>query len=143
MSDWKLLAIATPLLFATYQTLSKILPKDTSVFLVNAYASLIGFVIMLVLHLLFSSNKSLLLNPKSFSIAMGIGLLIAFGNFGIIKAYTVGAPQSIFTPLFYVILITYGILFGILFWHEKLNPLQLFGIALSIIGLFVIMYSRR
>ncbi len=65
MFDWKILAIATPLLFVTYQTLSKFLPKDVSVFLVNAYASFIGFLIMLALHLLTSSDKSLIYVPSS------------------------------------------------------------------------------
>lgn len=143
MFDWKILALATPLLFATYQTLSKFLPKDTSVFLVNAYASLVGFIIMLSLHFLTSSNKSAILNPKVLPIALGIGALIGVGNYGIIKAYSLGAPQSIFTPLFYVILIAYGILFGLLFWHEKLNTMQILGIALSITGLLIIVYSKK
>lgn len=143
MIDWKILAIATPLLFVTYQTLSKLLPKDVSVFLVNAYASLIGFLIMLVLHLLTSSNKSVILGAKYLPIAFGIGALIGIGNFGIIKAYTLGAPQSLFTILFYITLIIYGIIFGALIWHEKLNIIQIAGMLMAIIGIIITVYFKK
>lgn len=143
MFDWKVLAIATPLLFITYQALSKFLPKDVSVFLVNAYASLIGFLIMMVLHLLTSPDKSLTLSLKYIPIALGIGALISIGNAGIIKAYTLGAPQSLFTIFFYVTLIIYGVLFGFIFWHEKLNAPQLVGMLLAIIGIVMTVYFRK
>jgi hypothetical protein len=119
MIDWKVLAITAPLLFVTYQTLSKLLPKDVSVFLVNAYASLIGFLIMLALHLLTAQDKSLILGSKYLPVALGIGVLIGLGNLAIIKAYTLGAPQSLFTIVFYVTLIIYGVIFGFLIWQEN------------------------
>jgi drug/metabolite transporter (DMT)-like permease len=143
MIDWKILAFAVPLLFATYQTVSRFLPKGTSVFLVNAYASLIGFFLMLALHLLTSSNKSLVLSGKALPIALVIGLLIGLGNYGIIKAYSSGAPQSIFTPIFYVVLISYGLLFGVLLWHEKLNPPQLLSVAVAILGVVMLVYFKK
>lgn len=143
MFDWKILAVATPLSFVIYQTLSKLLPKDISVFLVNAYASLISFLIMLALHFLTSQDKSLSLGVKYLPIALGIGVLLSIGNFGIIKSYTLGAPQSLFTIIFYVSLIIYGILFGLLVWHEKLTPIQIFGMILAILGLFLTVYFKR
>lgn len=143
MLDWKVLAVSTPLLFVTYQTLSKFLPKGTSSFLVNAYASLVGLIVMLSLHLLFSPNKSLSLTPKSTLIAVGIGILISIGNFGIIKAYSLGAPQTQFTPIFYISLIVYGVIFGLLIWKENLNPLQLLGISLSVVGLLIAFYFKK
>lgn len=73
MFDWKILAVSAPLFFVIYQALAKLLPKDVSVFLVNAYASLIGFAIMLALHFFTSSNKSLLLNMKYLPLAIGRG----------------------------------------------------------------------
>lgn len=143
MFDWKILAFATPLLFVAYQTLAKFLPKDVSVFLVNAYASFIGFLIMLILHLITSENKSLILGMKYFPIALGIGALIGIGNYGIIKAYTLGAPQSLFTILFYVALIVYGIMFGFMIWHEKLNAIQFLGILMAISGLFITVFFKK
>ncbi len=143
MLDWKILAVSVPLLFVTYQTLSKFLPKDISVFLVNAYASFIGFLIMLTLHLLTSQDKSLILGLKYLPIAIGIGALIGIGNYGIIKAYTLGAPQSLFTLLFYVALIIYGVIFGFIIWHEKLNFLQIIGMLMAIGGLFIIVYFKK
>ncbi|MBI3103400.1 EamA family transporter [Candidatus Daviesbacteria bacterium] len=143
MFDWKILAIATPLLFVIYQTLSKFLPKDVSVFLVNAYASFIGFLIMLAFHLLTSSDKSLILGAKYLPIAFGIGALIGVGNYGIIKAYTLGAPQSLFTIIFYITLIIYGILFGVLIWHEKLNMFQIVGMIMAIAGIFITVYFKK
>lgn len=143
MLDWKIFAIVGPLFFAGYQALSKLIPKDTSVFLVNAYASLIGLVFMLSLHLIMSKDKSIMLNSKTLTVAVIIGLLISIGNFSIIKAYNLGAPQSIFSLIFYVILITYGILIGLFIWHEGLNFPQIIGAILSIVGLLIIVYSKK
>lgn len=142
MFDWKILAITVPLFFVVYQTLSKFLPKDLSIFLINAYASLIGFLIMLILHLLTSSDKSLILGMRYLPIAVGIGALISIGNYGIIKAYTLGAPQSLFTILFYVALIIYGVIFGFIIWHEKLNFFQIIGILMALGGIFIVIYYK-
>jgi drug/metabolite transporter (DMT)-like permease len=143
MLDWRVLAIIVPLAFVVYQSLSKLLPKDISIFLINAYAAFIGMIVMLILHLLFSPNKSLELSSKVIPIALGIGLFISLGNFGIIKAYNLGAPQSLFTPIFYVALIVYGVLFGFLIWHEKLNAFQGLGIFIAIIGLLMTVYFKK
>lgn len=143
MFDWKILAFTTPLLFVIYQTLSKLLPKDISIFLINAYASFIGFLIMLILHLLTSSNKSLILGFRYLPLALGIGALIGIGNYGIIKAYSLGAPQSLFTILFYVTLIIYGILFGFIIWHEKLNFFQIIGVIMALGGIIITVFFKN
>lgn len=141
--DWRILAFLVPILFVSYQSLSKLLPKGTSAFLVNAYASLIGFSIMTILFLLTSPDRTFKLSGKSLWLALGIGALIGIGNYGIIKAYQLGAPQSSFTLLFYVSLIVYGIIFGLLFWHEKLHALQATGILLAIVGVFMTVYFKK
>jgi drug/metabolite transporter (DMT)-like permease len=71
-----------------------------------------------------------------------MGILIALGNFGIIKAFSFGAPQSTFTLLFYISLIIYGIIFGLLIWHEKLQLVQVAGILLAIFGVFLAVYPK-
>ena len=141
--DWKILAVITPLAFVIYQSLAKLFPKDISIFLVNAYASLVGFVIMLTLHLLISPDKSLSLSGKNLFIAICCGLLISIGNFGIIKSFNLGAPQSLFTPIFYISLIIYGVLFGLLIWHETLNLPQIIGGLLAIAGIIMIVYFKK
>src|ERR1039457_20571 len=103
--DWKILSIITPLAFAIYQSISKLLPKTISVYLVNAYAFFIGFIFMLILHFLLSPNKSLSLSAKTLPIVFGIGILLALGNFGIIKAFSLGAPQSLFSIMCYITLL--------------------------------------
>lgn len=143
LENWKLIAITTPVVFVIYQTLSKLLPKNTSVFLVTAYASLVGSLVMFAIHLLTSSNKSLQLPSKSLGLAILIGLFIVTGNFLIVKAYTLGAPQSTFTALFYPVLIILGVLFGMVVWHERLNFIQALGIVLSILGVVLISYFRK
>ena len=142
--SWLSLAFLTPILFAAYQALSKLLPKGTSVYLVNAYASLVGLLLMLALYFLTNqSSKSLRLSPKAFYLALGVGILISLGNFGIIKAYTLGAPQSQFSAIFYTVLITYAFLLGLLAFHEKLHFPQLVGVILAGSGLFLIAYFRK
>ena len=141
--NWQLLAVTVPVAFVAYQALSKLLPKGTSVFLVNAYACLVGMLVMLGLHLLVSANKGVALTGRALYLALGIGILISLGNFGIIKAYSLGAPQSLFTPLFYVALILYGITVGLLVWHERLNLPQVIGVVLAISGLAMVAYFRK
>lgn len=143
MLDWRVLAVTVPVLFASYQSLSKLLPKGTSVFLVNAYASLIGLMIMLTLHFLTQTDKSIQLPKKFLLISLGIGVLISLGNWGIIKAFSLGAPQSSFSLIFYVTLIIYGTLFGLLFWHEKLSLVQIAGMLLSFAGVFLVVYFKK
>lgn len=139
--DWKILAIFTPVLFVTYQSISKLLPKGAPIFLVNAVASLIGAIIMYALHR--ATHSAGVIDTKTFPLVIFIGILISFGNFLIIKAYSLGAPQGGFTSIFYPLLIVYGIIFGLIFWNEKLNMYQSLGIALSIIGIFLTVYFRK
>src|SRR5689334_17879144 len=134
MNTWQLLAIFTPLLFVTYQTISKFLPKESPIFLVNAIASLIGAFIMFILHLTLS-GKTQVLSMRTFPLIILIGVLISVGNFLIIKAYSLGAPQSSFTSLFYPLLIIYGVIYGFILWHERFNWIQLLGFMLVLSGL--------
>lgn len=141
--DWKLLAIITPFAFAIYQSISKLLPKTTSIFLINSYAFFIGFIFMLTLHLLLSPNKSIVLHGKTLFISVSIGILLSLGNFGIIKAFSLGAPQSLFSVISYITLLVYGVIFGVLFWHESLNIPQILGTILSIAGIIIIFYFKK
>lgn len=143
MLDWKIFAVLAPLFFASFQSLSKLLPKDISPLLVGAYSSFVAFIVLLVLHLLISGNKSLSVGSKSLLIITVIGILIGLGNFSIFKAYSLGAPQSIFTLIAYVLLIIFGIFLGIIFWQEKLSIPQLLGALLSIGGILIIIYYRK
>ena len=140
---WQALAIGAPLLFVTYQAISKLLPTDISPFLINAYASAIGVVVMVILYLLTSPTKSLSLGSNSLWLAMGIGVLISLGNAAIIQAYGLGAPQSSFTSVFYPLLIAYALVVGLFFWNERLNWYQMLGVALSIIGVLLVLYFKR
>ncbi len=139
---WIILAILGALMFATYQGFSKLLSKDISIFLVTAYASLAGAIIMIIFHFFTSVNKSLYLNSKNFLLASFIGIIIALGNFFVIKAYSIGALQSTFSSVMYPLVIIFGVLAGVLFWHEKINLWQLLGILLSVVGIVLVFYFK-
>ncbi|MCA9327795.1 EamA family transporter [Candidatus Saccharibacteria bacterium] len=142
--QWLPIAFIAPLLFALYQALSKILPKGTSSYLVNAYASLVGLVLMLALYFLTQRGEvSLKLSPKALYLTIAMGVLISLGNYAIIKAYSLGAPQAQYTAIMYSTLIVYGLLIGLLAFHEKLHLPQLLGVFLAGIGLFLIAYFRK
>lgn len=143
MLDWRILAVTAPIFFVGYQALTKLLPKGTSTLLIGAYALAVGAVMMLGLYLLTGTTRSLQLPSKSLLLSLGMGAGLALGNFGLIKAYSLGAPQSSFTILFYISLIIYGILFGFILWHEKLRLVQIAGIALACIGVFLAVYFRK
>ncbi|MBI4088055.1 DMT family transporter [Candidatus Kaiserbacteria bacterium] len=140
---WQMLAIGAPLLFVIYQSVSKLLPSDISPFLVNAYASAVGAIVMLVLYLLTSTSKTLVLGSKTIWLAIAIGTLISLGNVAIIKAYGLGAPQSSFSSIFYPLLIAYALVVGLFFWNERLNWYQILGVVLSIIGVLLVLYFKR
>ncbi|HEU4985123.1 MAG TPA: hypothetical protein VFT58_05735, partial [Nitrososphaera sp.] len=76
-------------------------------------------------------------------LTLGMGAGIAIGNFGIIKALSLGAPQSTFTLLFYISLLIYGIIFGLVLWREKLQLIQVAGVALACIGIFLAVYFKK
>ncbi len=135
--DWRILAVSVPIFFVSFQSLSRLLPKDAPIFLINAYASAIGVLLMLTLHLSTHPQKNVQLTGKSLLLALGIGTLISLGNFGVIKTLSLGAPQSQFTPLFYITLIIYGLLAGFLIWNERLSPVQILGIGLACFGIFI------
>ena len=140
--SWIPFAILVPLMFVIYQGVSKLLPNTISVFLVNAYASLVGAIIMFVIYFTTSNDKSLYLNSKNFTLAVLIGIFIVFGNFFIIKAYSLGAPQSLFSTIVYTLLVVFGTIAGVLVWHEKINIWQFVGILLSIAGIILVFYFK-
>lgn len=80
---------------------------------------------------------------KTLWIVVGIGLCVSLANYSIIKAYSLGAPQSAFSSIFNPLYIIFGILFGIIIWHEKLNAQQVVGIGLSLVGMLLIIYHRK
>jgi drug/metabolite transporter (DMT)-like permease len=142
MQNWQILTIVAPLFFVLYQALSKLLPKGTSVFLVTAYASLTGALVMLALHLLLSPSKSILLTARTFWLSLGIGTLIVLGNLTIIRIFSLGAPNSGFAAIFNPLYVVYGLIIGLLVWHEKLNLPQLGGVVLAIVGIILVTYFK-
>ncbi len=141
--DWKIFAIIAPFLLVCYQTLAKLVPKDTPSLLVNAYMLLVGAITMFLLYLTNSPSRILTLPMKTLWIVVGIGLCVSLANYSIIKAYSLGAPQSAFSSIFNPLYIIFGILFGIIIWHEKLNAQQVVGIGLSLVGMLLIIYHRK
>lgn len=141
MNTWQLLAVFTPVLFVTYQTFSKFLPKDAPIFLVNAIASFVGFLVMLGFH--FAVSSKIAISPKAIQLSVVIGLLISVGNFLIIKAYALGAPQSVFTSLFYPFLIIYGVMYGFVLWHERFHGIQFVGLVCIGVGVILVSYFRK
>jgi drug/metabolite transporter (DMT)-like permease len=142
MQNWQILSILAPAFFIAYQALSKLLPKTTSSYLVTAYALLTGAFVMLVLFLVLSPSKSLAMNTRSIWLTLGIGTLIALGNFTILKIFNLGGTQSGFSSLFNPLYIVYGLIVGVVIWHEKFNLPQLVGVAFAIIGIVIITYFR-
>ena len=98
--------------------------------------------LMFVIYFTTSNDKSLYLNSKNFTLAVLIGIFIVFGNFFIIKAYSLGAPQSLFSTIVYTLLVVFGTIAGVLVWHEKINIWQFVGILLSIAGIILVFYFK-
>lgn len=141
---WKLIAALAPLSFVGFQALSKALPKSLSPFFVNGIASLVGAVFMFTAYLATKETTALSeISNRSWSFIVGIGLLISFGNYLVIKAFNLGADQSTFTAIFNPAYIIFGLLAGWLIWQEKLTVMQLSGTGLAVVGIILIAYGSR
>jgi len=140
---WIIITIIAPAFFVAYQTLTKFLPKDTPILLVNAYASLVAAATMFLAHFSLSTSKEFLLNGKAVWLSIGIGALIALGNYSIIKAFSLGAPQSLFVIIFNPLYILYGVLVGVLFWQEKITAFQALGLFIVLCGIFIATYNHN
>ncbi len=143
MFDWQIFAVLAPLFFVSYQALAKLLPKNTSVFLVNAYAYVVGAFFMLIAHMLFSQSKSLSLPDKALPLAIGIGALVSIGTLFVIKGYSLGAPSAVFNSIYSTLFIVFGIILGIIFFNEKINFPQVVGAFLSVAGILVMIYFKN
>lgn len=108
----------------------------------TAYASFAGALVLLGLHLILSPDKSLAMSSRTAWLTVAIGILIALGNFTIIKIFNLGAPQGAFSSLFNPLYIVYGLLVGLLVWHENINLAQAGGVALTIAGIVIISIFR-
>lgn len=142
---WKTIAIFAPIFFVSYQALAKLWPKQLSVFLLNSIASIVGAIVMFVIFLATEKSTAQItqMDGKQWLIAAGIGTFIAFGNFAIIKAFTLGATQSGFTALFNPSYIVIGLVFGLLFWQERITWPQIVGTLLAIGGILLIAFFKK
>src|SRR3989344_5125614 len=126
MPAWIILTVIGTLMFSFYQSLAKILPKNIPIFLATAYAFLFGSIVLFIIHLLSSSNKSIIMSEKNIPILIGIGAL-----------------QSGFVAVFNPASVTFGVILGFILWQEKLSLGQIAGILLSIIGiLFIVSFKK-
>ncbi len=141
--NWIVFAIIAPLFLSGYQALSKLLPKKTPVFLVSFYIYALATLFFLILHLIGSSNKSFSLSFKYAPIVIGIAAFLTIANYSIVKAYTLGAPQSSFSAIFNPLYIIFGLFLGVIIWQEKLNLYQALGVALSLIGMMLVIYFKK
>lgn len=142
---WKTIAVFAPLFFVSYQALAKLWPKHLSVFLLNAIASIVGAVVMFTIFLATEKGTEQIsqMGGRQWLIAAGIGTLIAFGNFAIVKAFTLGATQSGFTALFNPSYIVIGLIFGMLLWQERIAWPQIVGTLLAISGILLIAFFKK
>ncbi|MBI4067107.1 EamA family transporter [Candidatus Gottesmanbacteria bacterium] len=143
MPSWIILTIISTIFFSFYQALAKLIPKNIPVFLAASYAFFFGSMVLVVIHLLTSANKSILINEKNIPLLIGVGALVSIGNFFLIKAYSVGAPQSGFVAIFNPASVTFGVLLGLILWQEKLTLGQIAGIFFSIIGILLIISFKK
>ena len=66
------------------------------------------------------------------------GLFLALASVCFLKTFEKSAPFSIAIPYIYVVMIGLGVVFGRVFLKEHVSALQLLGIVLSCVGLFLV-----
>ena len=70
------------------------------------------------------------------------GICLALATLTFIKTFEAGAPFSIGIPVIYVVMIVGGVVVGYLFFQEKISLLQLAGVVLCAVGLFMVSWQQ-
>ncbi len=117
------------------QVSDKLNPLLSGFLLSVAAAAALGIVIAVQS---FSGNPAMGFTAKQLPMIGGAGILLAAATVSFIYCFEQGAPFSLALPYVYVVMIGLGAIIGVLFLKETLSPVQLAGIALCCVGLFLV-----
>jgi uncharacterized membrane protein len=105
---------------------------------INAVSTLPALVFVIFAKL---SNKEILVTKDGLIFSILAGLSIGIGTITFIKMFATGTNLSIGSPLVRIGIILGATLVGIFVLRETLSPRQMVGIAMSILGLGLLMFK--
>jgi len=132
-----LIILGAFLSYATNGILVPIYAKDVDPFVTTTYAIGFGAVILIVLAFILEKPTMTALNTENVSSLIGLGVLsTALGFSGYYLLIKRAGP--FFTSLLGYLAPVFGIIAGVVFLHEKIDGLQIAGIILVLLGIFII-----
>lgn len=132
-----LIILGAFLSYAINGILVPIYAKDVDPFVTTTYAIGFGAVILIVLAFILEKPTMTVLNTEDVLSLLGLGVVsTAFGFSGFYLLIKRAGP--FFTSLLGYLAPVFGIIAGVVFLHEKIDALQIAGIILVLLGIFII-----
>ena len=132
-----LIILGAFLSYATNGILVPIYAKDVDPFVTTTYAIGFGAVILIILAFILEKPTMTVLNTEDVLSLLGLGVVgTAFGFSGFYLLIKRAGP--FFTSLLGYLAPVFGIIAGVVFLHEKIDGLQIAGIILVLLGIFII-----
>jgi len=132
-----LIILGAFLSYATNGILVPIYAKDVDPFVTTTYAIGFGAVILIILAFILEEPTMTVLNTEDVLSLIGLGVIsTAFGFSGFYLLIKRAGP--FFTSLLGYLAPVFGIIAGVVFLHEKIDALQIAGIILVLLGIFII-----
>src|SRR5688500_16941330 len=85
-----------------------------------------------------SRNGPMPVQPQAAVFAVGVGVAFTLVTIALYGAFRVGAPISMASPLIRLAGLLIASVVGVLFWKEGISVRYVIGMALSVIGIFLI-----
>ncbi len=134
--NWLSYAIATLLLYTLHDILLKQLSGGSnailSAFVINLSAAVVLLVVLLVAK---TGVEPVAL--KEIGVMAVAGIALGFATVTFIYSFSKGGDFSVVMPLVYIGIIALSVVAGYLLFKEQISSMQLLGIALSCVGIYL------
>lgn len=143
MTNWLVFAVLSILGLSGYRILIKVVGGETTPFIYIVCASFLYFLAWLIVVLHEGPILAQLEALPATSALLILGLTASFflADYSLLRAYMIGAPLSIMTVLLGLSM-AFTVLFGLFFFRESLNWLQVVGILLGIASFVILSFAE-
>ena len=143
MTNWLVFAVLSILGLTGYRILVKVVGGEKTPFIFILCASFLYFLAWLAVVLregsLLAQVKAL--SPASAAVILGLTVSFFIADYCLLRAYMIGAPLSIMTVLLGLSM-AFTVLFGLFFFRESLNWLQVVGIVLGFASFVILSFAE-
>ena len=143
MALWLIYAILTVLGLAVYKTAIRFVSEDSNPIFLMTIVSFFYFLFWLIIFFLnYDKNTGLSLKANDLALVTILSIAFFVSDYFLLKAYMADAKLSIMTILMGVAMVGM-VIFGILFFKEKLSIPQIIGIGLGIASFLLLTFFEK